>query len=188
MPTFTEAELRALLAQPDQKTNEGYRDYVMMATMLDTALRVSEMCGLAVSDVDLDNGYLRVMGKGAKERYVPIGHRLMKLLLKYKLHHRSHACTDKFFVTRDGRPINKKRVETIVRKYVNRAGIKTRCSPHTFRNTSAVLYLRNDGDTFSLQKKLGHSSLTMTRRYSELADADVRRKHLIASPLDRLFQ
>jgi len=95
MPTFTEKELERLFAQPDKKTSEGYRDYTIMLTLLDTGIRVSELCGLGVGDVDLANGYLRVMGKGQRERYVPIGAKLTKALLKYKLSHRAEAMEPK---------------------------------------------------------------------------------------------
>ncbi len=187
MPTFSEEDLARLFAQPDKKTSEGYRDYTIMLTLLDTGIRVSELCGLGVGDVDLANGYLRVMGKGQRERYVPIGRKLTKALLKYKLLHRAEANgSDNFFLTRDGRPINKARVQKFIRRYGERAGIKTRPSPHTFRSTKAVLYLRNGGDPFSLQKALGHSSLVMTRRYSNLANSDVRSQHLRYGVVDRL--
>jgi site-specific recombinase XerD len=185
MPVFSEKELQRLLAQPDKKSNEGYRDYVVMLTLLDTGIRVSELCNLKVSDVDLSNGYLRVMGKGAKERYVPIGAKLTKALLKYQLMHRPEGC-DNFFITRDGHSLVKKRVQDFIKSYGEKAGIRTRCSPHTFRSSSAVLYLRNGGDPFTLQKKLGHSSLTMTRRYSVLADSDVKAQHLKYGVVDKL--
>jgi len=186
MPTFDERDLKKLMEQPDKKTDEGFRDYAIMATLIDTGIRVSELCQLSISDVDLDSSCLRVMGKGRKERLVPIGYRLTKVLLKYKVAHRPGSGSGSFFLTRDGRPMSKKRVEVIIKKRGTKAGIKARCSPHTFRSTSAVLYLRNGGDPFSLQKKLGHSTLVMTRRYSELADADVKARHLKASPFDRL--
>ncbi len=178
MPTFSEHDLEKLLAQPNKKSDEGFRDYAIMLTLLDTGLRVSELCGLKEDDVDLNNGYLQVMGKGQRERYVPIGAKVTKALLKYKLLHRPDISCDSFFLTRDGRPLTKRRVENQVKDYGKRTGIRTRCSPHTFRSTSAVLYLRNGGDPFSLQKKLGHSTLVMTRRYSNLADSDVKAQHL----------
>ncbi|MCX5999175.1 MAG: tyrosine-type recombinase/integrase, partial [Chloroflexi bacterium] len=125
------------------------------------------------------------MGKGQKERFVPIGAKVSKGLLKYKMRRRE-AVGDSFFLTRDGGALAARRVQNIVRRYGQRAGIKVRCSPHTFRSSSAVLYLRNGGDPFTLQKKLGHSSLAMTRRYSNLVDSDVRAAHLKFSPADRL--
>lgn len=187
MPAFTEAELERLLAQPDRKSSEGYRDYLVMLTLLDTGIRVSELSGLKLDDVDLYNGYLRVLGKGSKERYVPVGAKLSKALLKYRTMYRpaDNGCAS-YFLTRDGRPLAKRRIQGFIREYGRRAGIRTRCSPHTFRSSSAVIYLRRGGDVFSLQRKLGHSDLTMTRRYSELANSDVRAAHLRYSPADGL--
>jgi site-specific recombinase XerD len=97
MPVFNEKDLRKLLAQPNKKSNEGYRNYVIMLTLLDTGIRVAELGNLKTLDVDLANGYLRVMGKGAKERYVPLGAELSKSLLKYQLARRPEGC-DSFFV------------------------------------------------------------------------------------------
>ena len=96
------------------------------------------------------------------------------------------SSVDSFFLTADGRPLAKKRGQDRIRYYGRRAGIRTRCSPHTFRSTSAVLYLRNGGDPFTLQEKLGHSTLAMTRRYSVLADSDVMAAHAKYSQVDRL--
>jgi len=186
MPVFSEGDVEKLLAQPNKRSNTGYRNYVIMLTLLDTGIRVSELCGLKTSDVDLANGYLRVMGKGAKERYVPIGAKLTKALLKYLMTRGPGKSDDSFFVTYDGSPLVKKRVQDLIKSYGKKADIKTRCSPHTFRSTSAVLYLRNGGDPFSLQKRLGHSSLTMTRRYSVIADADVKAQHLKYGVVDKL--
>ena len=188
MPTFSEAELKMLLAQPNKKSHEGYRDYLVMLTLLDTGIRVSELCALRMDDVDLSNGYLRVTGKGGKERYAPIGAKLSKALLKYRMMHRpGDSPSNTFFLTRDGRPLTKKRIQSVIKQCGKKAGIRTRCSPHTFRSSSAVLYLRYGGDPFTLQQKLGHSSLAMTRRYSVLADSDVRTAHLKYSPADRLL-
>ncbi len=187
MPCFSESDLERLLAAPDKKTTQGYRDYVFMLTLLDTGVRVSELCGLKLEDVDLSNGYLRVMGKGAKERYVPVGMKLSKALLKYRMTCRPNdSGYDNFFLTKDGRPLVKRRVQSLIREYGSKMNITTRCSPHTFRSSSAVLYIRNQGDPFSLQKRLGHSSLTMTRHYCELADNDVRAAHLKHGVADRL--
>jgi integrase/recombinase XerD len=94
---------------------------------------------------------------------------------------------DILFLTQDGKPLTKDRLEKIMTRFGRKAGlVGIRCSPHTLRHTAAVSFLRNGGDVFSLQRLLGHSSLEMTRRYCELADADVKRAHLTASPVDNL--
>jgi len=188
MPVLSEMELEKLFRQPDKSTATGYRDYCVMLLLLDTGIRLSELCGLKIDDVDLTGGYLKVLGKGCKERLVPLGLKAIRALLKYKVKFCSESDgRDSFFVTRDGTALKPRQVEARIVKYRKMAMIKSvRVSPHTFRATSAVLYLRNGGDTFTLQRKLGHSTLEMTRRYSALADTDIKTAHLRYSPADKL--
>jgi site-specific recombinase XerD len=186
VPTYSQKEIEVLLFQPDKKTNIGFRDYAIMLTFIDSTARLSEIALLDEEDVDLENGYLKVMGKGGKERYIPIGHKVARSLLKYKLKHRPIPIgTTRFWLTFDGRPLGPGRIEKIITRYGKKAGLKN-CYPHKLRHTSSVLYLRNGGDPFSLQKKLGHSSLQMTRHYANLADSDVRAQHLRYGVADRL--
>ncbi len=189
MPVLTEAEIQRFLTQIDKTTAVGARNFAVVLTLLDSGIRVSELCGLSIKDVDFDSGYLRVQGKGNKERLVPLGYKLTKLLLKY-----SHAChkpgmsaAAPFFTTEVGERLSRNRVEKFVRIYARKADIvNKRVSPHTFRSTKAVLFLRHGGDVFSLQKCLGHANLSMTRRYSVIADSDVKSAHLKFGVVDRL--
>jgi integrase/recombinase XerD len=185
-PTFSEQEIQRLLASPDRKTYTGFRDYALMLTYLDTSARLSELADMAVSDVDFENGYIRVLGKDRRERYVPIGQKVAKALLKYKLNHRPQPLgNDRFWLTRNGRPLTPNRIEKIVSIHGKKAGL-SRCYPHKLRHTSSVMCLRNGGAPFTLQKKLGHSSLQMTRHYCNLVDSDVRAAHLKFGVADRL--
>ena len=132
---------------------------------------------------------LKVLGKGNKERLIPIGKQVQRLLWRYINRYRPEpiANSDFLFLTREGRMLTKDRVEKIITRYGKRAELNgVRCSPHTLRHTAAVKFLRNGGDVFSLQRMLGHASLEMTRRYCELADIDVKRAHMTASPVDNL--
>jgi site-specific recombinase XerD len=184
--TFSEKELVKLLSQPNKNTDRGFRDYALLLTFVDTAARLSEIANLKVEDVDFDNVHLKVLGKGAKERYIPFGRKVAKILLKYKLRHRPEPiATDRFFLTVDGGALTAERIQKIIGEYGVQAGLK-RCYAHKLRHSSSLLYLRCGGDAFTLQKKLGHSSLQMTRHYCELADADVRAAQLKHSPADRL--
>jgi len=186
VPTFGEKEIHRLLAQPDKHTDRGFRDYALLITFLDTGARLSELACLGEDDVDLENGYLKVMGKGGRERYIPFGVKVAKTLLKYKMKHRpTPMATDNFWLTADGYTLSAERIEKVVSDYGKKAGIQ-RCYPHKLRHTSSVMYLRNGGDPFSLQKKLGHSSLQMTRHYSNLADSDVKAQHMRYGVVDRL--
>jgi integrase/recombinase XerD len=169
---------------------ESYRDSVIILILLDTGLRVSELINLKIDNVWLDEGLIKVLGKGNKERLVPIGKQIRKLLWRYINQYRPETARpnlDNLFLTRDGRPLTKNRVDSIMKRYGKIAELTgIRCSPHTLRHTFAINYLRNGGDVFSLQKILGHSSLEMTRRYCELANADIKKAHAIASPVDNL--
>jgi site-specific recombinase XerD len=186
VPTFNEKDVQRLLEQPNRHTSRGFRDYALLLVFLDTGARLSELACLRETDVDLENGYLRVMGKGNRERYIPFGVKVAKALLKYKMKHRpTPVATDRFWLTIDGYALKGDRIEKIVTAYGRKARL-TRCYPHKLRHTSSVMYLRNGGDPFSLQKKLGHSSLQMTRHYSNLADSDVKAQHLRYGVVDRL--
>lgn len=153
-------------------------------------MRVSELRYLKPDDVWLEDGMIKVLGKGNKECLIPIGKQVQRCLWRYTERCRPEPMgirRDFLFLTREGRPLTKGRVEKIISYYGEKAGIVgVRCSPHTFRHTAAVKFLRNGGDVFSLQRMLGHSSLEMTRKYCELADIDVKRAHATASPLDNL--
>ena len=190
IPTFSDGQIEQLLAVIDTSRALGYRDAVMILTMLDTGIRVSELCGIKLGDVWLNEGVFKVLGKGNKERLIPVGRRLKKLLWHYISRFRPGSSlpgADFLFLTHDGRPLDKDRVDKIMKAYGRKTGLSgVRCSPHTLRHTAAVSFLRNGGDVFTLQRLLGHSSLEMTRRYCEMADVDVKRTHLVASPLDNL--
>ena len=190
IPTFTDSQIQYLLGVIDIRSAEGYRNYAIILALLDTGMRVSELCHLKLNDVALEEGMLKVLGKGNKERLIPIGKQVQRLLWRYVSRYRPEplsAVGNVLFLTRDGKPLTKERVEKILTRYGRKAELKgVRCSPHTLRHTAAVKFLRNGGDVFSLQRMLGHSSLEMTRRYCELADTDLKRAHMTASPVDNL--
>lgn len=190
LPTFSDTQLEKLLKAIDITRAEGFRDYVIILTLLDTGLRASELINLKCDNLRLDEGVLSIMGKGGKQRLVPIGKGVQRLLWKYMERQRPELAwpqEDFVFLTHDGRRLTRNRLANRISKYGRRAGIAgVRCSPHTFRHTAAVSFLRNGGDVFSLQKMLGHSTLQMTRHYCELADVDVKRAHISASPVDNL--
>ena len=183
--TFTAEQIEAMLATC-AKSFQGARLRALLLTLLDTGLRVSELCGLTLDDVAWDAQTLRVMGKGMREREVPFGQAARQALVTYVSRRGNHQGQTALFLTCYGDRLDRYRVQKLVRACGAKAGITgVRCSPHTFRHTCAVMFLRNGGDAFSLQKLLGHSSLDMTRRYAELAQADVVAKHRAASPGDR---
>jgi len=190
IPIFTEGQLRQIFEGIDTTSPTGYREYTMILTLLDTGIRCSELTGLGLTDVNLDSRLLKVWGKGCKERLVPIGARVQKAIWKYLNRYRPEPAIpryDHLFLTRDGYPLTKDRLEAIVERYGKKAGITgVRVSPHTFRHTMTVTFLRNGGDVFSLQRILGHSSLEVLRGYVNLAQSDISRVHQRNSPADNL--
>jgi len=190
IPTFSDSQIHQLLIAIDTKTAEGYRDYTFILTLLDTGVRVSELCSLKLKNLWLEDGVLKVLGKGNKERLIPIGNQVQRLLWRYINRYRPEPATancDFLFLTREDRPLTKDRVEKIMNYYGKRAKLKgVRCSPHTLRHTAAVKFLRNGGDVFSLQRMLGHASLEMVKAYLNLASNDVSQQHRRYSPMDNM--
>ena len=188
--TFTDAQLGALVGAINTRSPQGYRDYALFLTLLDTGLRISEVLGARGEDLDLGEATLKVLGKGGKERVVPLGRVVQRVLWHYLERFRPEPLRLReatLFLTHDGRPVPVRRAQTLLRAYAVKAGIEgVRASPHTLRHTAAISFLRNGGDAFSLQQLLGHSSLDMTRRYCQVADADVQTAHRKASPVDNL--
>lgn len=183
--TFSIEQIDAVLANCGRDF-AGVRDRAMVTLLLDCGLRVSELAGLDMDDIDWTDGTILVLGKGSKERKVPFGHTARQALTAY-IARRGELDTQALFVSTLGARLDRYRVRDIIQRRCREAEIAgVRCSPHTFRHTMAVSYLRNGGDVFSLQKLLGHSTLDMTRKYAELADSDVKDKHRLFSPADRL--
>jgi len=187
---FTEAQLTALIAQPDQTRFVGLRDRCFMLILLDTGLRLSEALGLKVGLLDLEERSVVVMGKGNKERQVALSPRLLTELTPYL--RRRDAAVETLgapeapwvFPNDVGGRLGPKSMQQRITAYGVQAGLRgVRVSPHTFRHTYALSFVRSGGDPFTLQKILGHSSLETTRRYCELAESDVLQRQRELTPL-----
>jgi len=162
------------------------RNRAIVLLFLDTGLRLAELASIQLQDIDFDDETIRVLGKGSKERIVRMGKTTQKALLKYILSRRDdYPC---LWLTEERKPLTVEGIQTAIKRLCRRAEITdARPSPHTFRHTAAILYLRNKGDIFTLQNMLGHASLEMTRRYlSSLGADDMIKAHKIASPVDNL--
>ena len=174
----------------DISTPEGYRDQAIVLTLLDTALRVSELVNIRLDDLWLEEGLIKVMGKGGKERFVPIGKSIQRILWRYMNKYRAEPAItncDFLFLTADGRALTRDRIDKKMSHYGEKASIQgVRCSPHTLHHTAAVMWVRNGGDVFSLQQILGHSTLDIVRTYVNLAQNDIEAAHRIHSPADNL--
>jgi len=169
-------------------TFAGCRDRAVVLTFVDTGLRLSELTGIMLTDVDMQKGVIQVMGKGAKQRQVRIGRETQKAVLKYML--RRNDTLPCLWVTEERRPITPEGVRQIILRLGRRAGITgVRCSPHTFRHTFSIYALRCGMGEFGLQRLLGHETLFMTRIYAgSLSDDDAITAHERPSPVDNYFK
>lgn len=176
--TFTEAQVKAVLEQPDQSTFTGFRDYTMMLILLETGIRVMELANMNISDIDFQGKSIRIpMGKGRKPRIVPIQITCIKALMKF-IQERGALPFDDIWITINNRPLRKAAIEMIIRTHSKKTPLQgVRGSCHTFRHTMAKMYLLNGGDIFTLQYILGHTTLDMTRRYIEMFNKDIHIKN-----------
>ena len=199
---FSEDDVRAMLKAAERvETRPGERrksfalryptsarNVALILLLLDTGLRVSEAARLKVGNVDLATGETTVephgSGRKTKSRHVYLGKVARRAVWKY-LAQREDAMqfNAPLFVTEDDKPMSKFSIGLVIRRIGKRAGVPN-AHPHRFRHTFAVQYLRNGGDTFTLQRLLGHSTMEMVRRYLDLADADDAEAHRRASPAD----
>jgi len=176
------------LATFDQGSPTGYRNYIICLLILDTGLRAGEVTGLMLDDIDLESGKVRVRGKGNKRRVVYMGERMRGKLNDYLNHCRRWIANGEpvLFPSASG-TLTSKHLSMIVREKMDEVGIKPMHSTtHRLRHTFAIMYLKNGGDAFSLQRLLGHYDLEMTKRYIMLADSDLQEAHRKASPVDNL--
>lgn len=170
-------EVERLLSQPDQDTEEGIRDHAILEILYASGLRVSELCGLKLYDVDDD--FVRVRGKGGKERTVPIGTKALEAVDRYLTRCRPDMGEDSgqpLFAGLKGKPIHRVAVWSMVKRYAKQAGIKKNISPHTLRHSFATHLLDNGADLRVIQELLGHGAISSTDRYTH-----VSRKHLQTS-------
>jgi len=158
---LSDREIEAVLAAARFKR----RDYAVTSLLMDTGLRAFEACGLRAADVNLDEDWLKVMGKGAKERIVPFGKRARKALLTYVLNERPEgASSDFLFLGHGGNPITPDTIRQVMDRLKRRSGV-TRLHAHLLRHTFATRFLLNGGSELLLKYLLGHTTLVMVERY-----------------------
>ncbi len=171
-------EIDALLAAPDTSTTLGLRDLAMLETLYATGLRVSELVGLTRDRVRLDPGFVRVIGKGRKERLVPLGRSAISSIDDYLEHARSklnHRRLPQLFLNHRGGPLTRQGFWKILRGHAANAGISSQVSPHIIRHSFATHLVENGADLRSVQMMLGHASLTTTEIYTHVARERMRR-------------
>jgi integrase/recombinase XerD len=180
--TLTYDEIESIIAQIDQSAPEGGRNKAILETMYSCGLRVSEVVNLKISQLFLDVGFIRVIGKGNKERLVPVGSVATKYILLYKNNIRVHQSVQKgeediLFLNRRGRRLTRVMIFLIIKDLVKKAGITKIISPHTFRHSFATHLVEGGADLRAVQEMLGHESITTTEIYTHL-DREFLRKTL----------
>ncbi|MBL4653621.1 MAG: site-specific tyrosine recombinase XerD [Flavobacteriales bacterium] len=184
LPEFlTIEEINQLIGAIDLSTPEGERNRAMLETLYSCGLRVSELVGLLISNIFENDGFIKVIGKGDKERLVPIAGSAMKYINIYKREIRSHLDIKKghedcLFLNRRGAQLTRVMIFTIIKKLVVAAGITKNISPHTFRHSFATHLIEGGADLRAVQDMLGHESITTTEIYTHL-DRDYLRNTII---------
>jgi integrase/recombinase XerD len=176
--TLSGAEIDALLAAPDTSTTLGLRDRAMFETLYATGLRVSELVAVTMDRVRLDPGFVRVVGKGRKERLVPLGLSAIRWIEGYTDGARAILDRDRrpeLFLNHRGGALTRQGFWKILRKHASQAGIRSHFSPHVIRHSFATHLVENGADLRAVQMMLGHSSLTTTEIYTHVAKERLRR-------------
>lgn len=175
LPTFlTSSELEKLLDAPKLDTLLGLRDHAMLRLLYATGIRSSECAGMLEGWVDLEARTIKVLGKGGRERVIPLNKRAVIALRQYRAQRGPISLKAVFFRKKDGGPINRKIVYQRVKKYADQSGQTKRISPHTLRHTCATHLLQRDENIVTIQKLLGHKWITSTQIYLHTTAEDLR--------------
>jgi integrase/recombinase XerD len=184
--SLSEEQVEKLLQSPDVATHYGLRDRAMLETLYATGLRVSELVGLTLSQVSLTQGVVRVIGKGDKERLVPMGEEAISWISRYLAEGRPRLVrsrsTDALFATARGGPMTRQAFWHNLKVHTRTAGIQTALSPHTLRHAFATHLLNHGADLRVVQMLLGHADLSTTQIYTHVAQARLKSLHEMHHP------
>jgi integrase/recombinase XerD len=184
--TLTEAQVEALLAAPDVTTPLGLRERTMLELLYASGLRVSELVGVKLMEVSLNDGVLRITGKGSKTRLVPFGQEARRWIERYLAEARGQILAgqldDALFVTGRGGPMTRQMFWVIIKRHALKAGITGQLSPHTLRHAFATHLLNHGADLRVVQLLLGHADISTTQIYTHVARERLRQLHAAHHP------
>ncbi len=184
--TLSEGQVEALLAAPDLRTPLGVRDRTMLELMYASGLRVSELVALKTLELSMNDGVLRITGKGAKTRLVPFGEQARLWIERYLREARGAILNgqqdDALFVTGRGGPMTRQMFWVVVKKHAIKAGITAPLSPHTLRHAFATHLLNHGADLRVVQLLLGHSDISTTQIYTHVARERLKQIHALHHP------
>ncbi len=179
--TLTYDEVEHLLDAPRPKVKLGLRDKAIFELMYASGLRVSEVASVKLSDINLEAGFLRVLGKGNKERIVPVGKQAVDWLVRYLQEARSTFAradtTGEVFLSTRGKPLSRKTIWHLIKKYARAARIDKNITPHTLRHSFATHLLENGGDLRVIQEMLGHANIATTQIYTHVDQRRLKETH-----------
>ncbi len=165
-------EIDSLIKAVDVSTAEGHRNRAMLETLYGCGLRVSELVGLRISDLFFNEGFIRVIGKGDKQRLVPISKQAMDEIGRYRAQRSTQKVEKKhediLFLNRNGRPLSRVMVFIIIKQLAEKTGLQKNISPHTFRHSFATHLIENGADLRAVQEMLGHESILTTEIYTHI--------------------
>jgi integrase/recombinase XerD len=181
--TLNVAEINSLIAGIDLSTPEGQRNKAILETLYSCGLRVSELVNLQISNLFLNDGFIKITGKGNKERLVPIGNTALLEIKRYRDETRCHLIIKKdqedfLFLNRRGAKLTRIMIFTIIKTLATKIGLKKKISPHTFRHSFATHLIEGGADLRAVQEMLGHESIATTEIYTHL-DRDYLREAII---------
>jgi site-specific recombinase XerD len=183
---LTSQETKQSLSSIDQNSPTGARMYTILVTDLDTGLRANEIVTATLPNTNLEGGFIKVRGKGSKERIVPIGRYTQRTLWHYieKVRPDPVGGCDNLFLSQDGTPMTVNSLKLAFSRLAKTSGVE-RLHVHLCRHTFAINYLLNGGDIFSLKEILGHTTLEMVNRYLHFTNAQITAQHHKYSPMDK---
>lgn len=177
---LTLEEVEALIQTPDTTKPAGIRDRAMLEVLYASGIRISELLGMALNDIHADLGFMKIFGKGQKERIIPLGDYAWEWLERYLAEGRPHftagkKATSQVFLNQRGRPLSRQGAWKIIKQYAQLAGLKTPMSPHTLRHSFATHMLENGADLRVVQELLGHADISTTQIYTHVNRQHIRK-------------
>lgn len=172
-------EVERILKAANLKNRHGFRDRALLQCLYSTGMRVSEICGLTLSDMSNDLSYVKCLGKGNKERVIPMGSHARDICREYleKTRPKFKAKSDHFFIGKRGKALTRSYIGQMVRHYALKAGISKPITPHTFRHSFATHVLEGGADLRVVQELLGHADISTTQIYTHISKDRLKSEH-----------
>jgi len=190
--TLTIEQIKLFFKAIDSSTSVGARNYCIILLMIDNGMRISEVVGIQIVDLDLTRCRVKIIGKGQKENIVSFTKITRKELIKYTKHHRENLCkfeSPYLFPASDSDHVSIKSIQQTIKRIAQKAGLSgIKCHAHLFRHTFATMFLAKGGDVMVLKEILGHESIQTTQKYVHLLPEELQKQHWKYSPVEDLFK